>query len=148
MLAGADHVRVTSFVPLVACRLLGADGAVNGMAAAVVLGPLLPARFTANTRNTYAAPLVRPVTVAVRFEAAMLESTANVAPPSTDFSMTYEIRGLPPFDVGADHVKVTWESPPTAVKPPGTLATPNGVASTTDDVVPAPAEMRAVTRKR
>jgi hypothetical protein len=148
VLLGAFHASVTSLVPLVACRLRGALGAVKGIDAAVVLGPLLPARLVANTRNTYAVPLVRPVMTEVRLVAATVRSVTNVAPPSTDFSITYAVIARPPSDTGALQASVTWVSPAVAVRPVGILGTPNGVALTTDETVPAPAEISAVTRNR
>ena len=63
VLVGAVHVNDTSFVPPVAARLVGAEGAVNGVSLAVLLYVPRPAALIAATRNAYDVPFARPVTV-------------------------------------------------------------------------------------
>ena len=53
---------------------------------------------------------------------------------------------LPPFDVGAAHVRVTCESLDAAVTVCGALGIPKGVADAEALAAPGPAEINAVTR--
>ena len=75
-LNGAVHVNATCVLPAVPATDVGAPGTVRGVTAddAVETVPV-PATLTALTRNVYAVPLVRPVTVA---EAVADVPSANV----------------------------------------------------------------------
>ena len=52
----------------------------------------------------------------------------------------------PPEEVGADHESETVASPGVDDRASGAVAVLNGVAAAVDDAVPAPAELRALTR--
>ena len=64
LLAGAVHVNATCAFPATPTRFVGAPGAPTGVRAALLVeyAPI-PACFVAATRNTYAVPFVKPVTV-------------------------------------------------------------------------------------
>ena len=65
LLTGAVHVKETCVLPAVPATLVGAPGTVRGVTAddAVETVPV-PAALDALTRNVYAVPFVKPVTVA------------------------------------------------------------------------------------
>ena len=72
----------------VAASPVGAPGTVRGVADVVVDAAPVPAALTAETRNVYAVPLVRPVTVAdVTVDVASLNVVHDV-PPLDEYSTT------------------------------------------------------------
>lgn len=85
LFAGAPHVSDACSAPAAAVTALGADANVNGVleADAALYAPV-PMAFTAATRNTYAVPLVRPVTVAEAVEEIASANVVHVEPLSSD----------------------------------------------------------------
>ena len=88
LLDGAVHVNETCVLPAVPATLVGAPGTVRGVTEddAVDVAPV-PAVLVALTRNVYAVPFVKPVTVA---EADVDVPSANTVyvEPSVDDSTT------------------------------------------------------------
>jgi hypothetical protein len=80
-LAGASHVRDTDDESRVPTTFVGAPGTARGVTAADGDdGVLVPNKVTAEMRNTYGVPLVRPVTTAdVSVDTASL-NVVHVAP--------------------------------------------------------------------
>ena len=64
LLAGALHVRETCVLPAVPATDVGAPGTVRGVTEDDVPVAPVPAVFVALTRNVYAVPFTKPVTVA------------------------------------------------------------------------------------
>ena len=87
-MTGAVHVKETCVLPAVPAREVGAPGTVRGVTAddAVETVPV-PAALDALTRNVYAVPFVKPVTVA---EADVDVPSANTVyvDPSVEDSTT------------------------------------------------------------
>ena len=86
LLAGAVHVNETCVLPAVPATDVGAPGVVRGVTAddAVETVPV-PAVFVALTRNVYAVPFVKPVTVAL---AVVDVPSANVAHDTPSLNST------------------------------------------------------------
>ena len=76
LLAGALHVNETCVLPAVPATEVGALGTVRGVTDPDVAVAPVPIVFTALTRNVYAVPFTKPVTVAL---AAVDVPSANVA---------------------------------------------------------------------
>jgi hypothetical protein len=55
--------------------------------------------------------------------------------------------GLPPFEAGADQVRLTWALPAVAASPLGAPGTVAGVAEAVDDGLPGPTAFVATTLK-
>jgi hypothetical protein len=68
-----------------------------------------PMQFDAETLNTYAVPLFRPVTVELSVETE-LENTDQVEPELLEYSTLYAVIAQP-FAAGAVQVTVAWVFP-------------------------------------
>ena len=88
LLAGALHVNDTCVLPAVPATDVGAPGVVRGVTEpdAVETVPV-PAALVALTRNVYAVPFVKPVTVALAAVDVPSANTVYVV-PSVDNSTT------------------------------------------------------------
>ena len=88
LLTGAVHVKETCVLPAVPATEVGAPGTVRGVTAddAVETVPV-PAALVALTRNVYAVPFVKPVTVADAVVDVPSANTVYVV-PSVDDSTT------------------------------------------------------------
>ena len=82
VLEGAAHVKDTDPLFGVAVKFCGAPGVVLGVAVIVLEFALLPAAFTACTKNVYDAPLVRPVTL---MEVEVLPVFVQLVPPLLEY---------------------------------------------------------------
>jgi hypothetical protein len=102
LLDGAAQARLT---PLAlwgaAVRFWGAPGTVRGVAERVFDGEPVPAPFVALTLNVYDVPFVRPLIAHV-----VAPPVVQVAPPGLAVAV-YPVIGLPPFEAGADHERLT-----------------------------------------
>ena len=80
--AAAVQVSTTWVSPVTACTPAGAEGIAYGVTGAegVVHSPA-PTTLTARTRNTYAVPLIRPVTVAFSTVDVPSGNVVQVLPP-------------------------------------------------------------------
>ena len=88
LLTGALHVNETCVLPAVPDTLVGVPGVVTGVTAAetVDVAPV-PAVLDALTRNVYAVPFVKPVTV-VEAEVDVPSANTVYVEPSVDDSTT------------------------------------------------------------
>jgi hypothetical protein len=140
---GADHAKPTCVDDGVTVSDRGAEAFAPGWNVdAVAMAEPIPAALTADTRNEYEVPFVRPVTVAV---SAVVRSDSVHAPP-LDCSTTYDVITEPPLLDGATHVNVTAWSPGVAVSDVGADGVVAGVASTDSVAAPIPAAVTAETR--
>ena len=87
LLDGAVHVNETCVLPAVPATDVGAPGTVRGVTELDDAVVPVPTAFVALTRNVYAVPFVKPVTVA---EAVVEVPSANTVyvVPSVDDSTT------------------------------------------------------------
>ena len=85
LLAGALHVRDTDALPAVPATEVGALGTVRGVTADDVPVAPVPAALVALTRNVYAVPFAKPVTVA---EADVDVPSANTAHDTPSLNST------------------------------------------------------------
>ena len=85
LFTGALHVKATDALPAVPATEVGAPGTVRGVTAddAVETVPV-PAVFVALTRNVYAVPFVKPVTVAEADVDVPSANTVYVVPSVED----------------------------------------------------------------
>ena len=86
MLTGEVHVNATCAFPATPARFVGAPGAPTGVRAALFdeYAPR-PASFVAATRNTYAVPFVKPVTVTEAVAETVSLNVVHVEPLSLEY---------------------------------------------------------------
>ena len=85
LLAGALHVNETCVLPAVPATEVGAPGVVRGVTAAETVDVVpVPAALDALTRNVYAVPFVKPVTVALAVVDVPSANTVYVVPSVED----------------------------------------------------------------
>ena len=83
--AGGSHLSVTSLLPAVAVKFLGAPGVVavaRGVTANLAAGLVTPSEITARTKNVYLVPLRNPLNVWL----VWLDAGSQVKPLSIDTS--------------------------------------------------------------
>ena len=85
LLTGALHVKATDVLPAVPATEVGAPGTVRGVPADDVPVAPVPAAFVALTRNVYAVPFAKPVTVA---EATVDVPSAKIAHDTPSLNST------------------------------------------------------------
>jgi hypothetical protein len=120
----AVHDNATCVLPPTPLTAVGAPGVVYGVtdAESADAGPV-PAALTAETRNTYAVPLVSPVTVADAVADVPSSNVVHVTPASDEYSTTQSVTADPPVPP-AVHDNATCVLPPTpltAVGAPGVV---------------------------
>ena len=107
LVVGAVHDNDAVVLPGETISAIGADGAPAGTVALLDVVAPVPAWFTAAMRYMYDVPFVSPVTVKrVRPELVLADTVDQVAPASSDCSMTYPVMDAP-FEAPATQVSNT-----------------------------------------
>ncbi len=107
LVVGAVHDNDAVVLPGDTMSTIGADGAPAGTVALLDVVAPVPAWFTEAMRYMYDVPFVRPVTVKrVRPELVLADTVDQVAPASSDCSMTYPVMDAP-FEAPATQVSNT-----------------------------------------
>jgi hypothetical protein len=128
---------------------VGTPGTVAGVIGAegTEYGPT-PADVAAATSNTYAVPLVRPVSANPAAGEDVRTGSDQVVPPSVEYCTRYSMIGVPPRSVGGAQVRSTRESPGTPTTSLGAVGEAAGVTgSVLFENAPVPAALTAATWK-